>query len=118
NGLINQVSVHKGEAPEVLGSVDHRFDLVLVDGRELEGEALLRLLRPSLRLTRVGGRLVVAASHPAIAPDRLSPLVAEACEQERRTAVRLVQRSEPPGFPMLLSSSMGESLTAMALEVH
>lgn len=118
NGLINHVSVHRGEAPEVLGSVDHRFDLVLVDARDFQQEELLRLLRPAMRLTRVGGRLVVGASHPAIAAEQLVPLLADACEQERRSCVRLVQRSAPPDFPGLLSGSYGDAFSALALEVN
>ncbi len=118
NGLINHVSVHLGEAPEVLATVDQRFDLVLVDARDFEPEELLRMLRPAMRLTRVGGRLIVAASHPAIPAERLVPLISEACEQERRSCVRLVERSAPPDFPALLSGSFSDALTALALEVN
>ena len=117
NGLLNRVAVHAGTAPQVLAGVDDHFDLVLVDARELDAGALSRLLRAAMRLTRHRGCLVVAASHPALPPGTFEPTIAEAAERQGRTCVRLVQRSAPEDFPVLISPSMGESLTAFALEV-
>jgi 23S rRNA (cytosine1962-C5)-methyltransferase len=117
NGLLSRVAVHAGTSPQVLAGVDDHFDVVLVDARELDAGALSRMLRAAMRLTRHRGRLVVAASHPALPPGTFEPTIAEAAERQGRICVRLVQRSAPEDFPVLISPSMGESLTAFALEV-
>src|SRR5690606_17448297 len=118
NGLLNRVTVHRGEAPEVLSGVDRRFDLVMVDAREHDAEKLSPLICASMRVTRVGGQLLLAVRHPDVPEDRLEPTLAEACEREGRSCVLLVKRSAPPDYPRLISAPLNAALTAVVLEVH
>jgi 23S rRNA (cytosine1962-C5)-methyltransferase len=118
NGLLNRVTVHLGEAPDILSGIDRRFDLVLVDAREHDSERLRPLLCAAMRATRSRGQLLVAVRHPELPEQQLEPTIAEACEQEGRSCVLLVKRSAPPDFPRLISAPMNAGLTAVVLEVH
>jgi 23S rRNA (cytosine1962-C5)-methyltransferase len=117
NGLFGRVSIHDGALEELLAGVDDHFDLVLFDARERERPELEALLRPALRATRRGGRLVLVVSHPALPAGALEETLADACEAEGRLGVRLAQLGAGADFPALVGSPLGEHLTALALEV-
>ncbi len=123
NGLVGRARIEELTAQEALRSVQDHFDLVLLDappparGEDAE-QAFSELTRGAVRATRHGGRMILVGYHPPLPAGSLDGLVAQACEQERRLALRLARPSLPADFPTAIGSPVGEYLSAVALELN
>ncbi|MGQ0506696.1 MAG: class I SAM-dependent rRNA methyltransferase [Myxococcaceae bacterium] len=119
NGLVGRGQILEGDAQTALSRGEENFDLVLFDPKALELgiDEFTELLRSAIRMTRRGGRMIVSGYHPPLPQGSLDAIVAEACEAERRLALRLARPSLPADFPMAIGSPTGEPFSAMALEL-
>jgi 23S rRNA (cytosine1962-C5)-methyltransferase len=122
NGLMSRARVAAASPMEALRAIHDTFDLVLLhaparggDGRRWRKE-FGELLQLSLRATRHGGRLVVAAADAALGATPLEGYVLRACEQEGRAAWRLLRPAAPPDFPAVAGAP--EALASVVLEIN
>jgi 23S rRNA (cytosine1962-C5)-methyltransferase len=122
NGLLNRARVSCCTSPlDALRGLDEVFDLVLLHApprgvdqpswsRELD-----ELVHLSLRATRHGGRLLVAAPDAALGDEPLEQHILRACRKEGRLAFRLMRPASPADFPAVAGAP--EALASVVLEI-
>ena len=121
NGLMNRAMVAIAAPLEALHALHETFDLVLLHAPARGGdprrwtEHFGELIQLSLRATRHGGRLVLAAADAALGTTPLESYVLRACEQEDRLAWRLFRPAAPPDFPAMAGAP--EALASVVLEI-
>lgn len=121
NGLMSRARVELGGAYEALSNLNDTYDLVVLhapprgaDPSVWMGE-LDQLLHLSLRATRRGGRLLVAASDAALGSVPLEEHVLQACDREGRAAYRLLRPAAPADFPA--PAGAPDALASVVLEI-
>lgn len=118
NGLLGRLRVEKADALSVLRGIHDTFDLVLLDTPEASSPlAFTEQVRLGLRATRHGGFLLVLGYHPPLPLGDFDELVADACHQEDRMAVRFARLGLPPDHPVLVGFPGTDYLSGIALEV-
>jgi 23S rRNA (cytosine1962-C5)-methyltransferase len=121
NGLMNRALVATASLPEALRSIRETFDLVLLHAPARGGDPrrwtqhFAELLELSLRATRHGGRLLIAAADATLGTTPLETYVLRACEHEHRAAWRLLRPAAPPDFPTVVGAP--EALASVVLEI-
>lgn len=121
NGLMTRAKIDCGNALEALRDNRDTFDLVLLHApvRGNDPERWVRdfdeLILLSLRATRHGGRMVVAAPDTALGADPLEEHVLRACDRESRAAYRLLRPAAPSDFPAVAGAP--DALASVVLEI-
>jgi 23S rRNA (cytosine1962-C5)-methyltransferase len=121
NGLMNKVHLQCASPLQALRENQATYDLVLLHApaRGANPAAWARtldeLVRHSVRATRHGGCLVLAASGEALGALPLEEHVLTACDQAGRSAFRLLRAAAPADFPAPAGSP--DELSAVALEL-
>lgn len=121
NGVLNRAIVEEASPIDALRAVRDTFDLVLLHapssavGQDRWSRQFGDLVRLSLRSTRHGGRLVIAAPDVALGSKPLESHVVEQCELEGRAAYRLLRPAAPADFPAVAGAP--EALASVVLEI-
>lgn len=121
NGLMNRAIVDVATPIEGLRDLRQTFDLVLlhapsrgVDKKRWATE-LSEMILLSLRATRHGGRLFIAAPETALGAEPLESHVLRACDQEGRAAYRLLRPAAPSDFPA--PAGAPDAVASVVLEI-
>ncbi|MBX5482589.1 MAG: class I SAM-dependent methyltransferase [Myxococcaceae bacterium] len=121
NGLMNRAAVDVATPLEALRALDRTFDLVLLHAsargpdRDRWTQELDELILLSLKATRHGGRLLIAAPDAALGSKPLEAHVLLACDAEGRAAYRLLRPAAPADFPA--PAGAPDALASVVLEI-
>ena len=121
NGLMGRARVDMATPLEALRALDEVFDLVLLHApvRGVDqtswAKELDELIYLSLRATRHGGKLLVAAPDAALGDEPLETVILRSCRREGRQAFRLIRPAAPADFPAVAGAP--EPLASVVLEI-
>jgi 23S rRNA (cytosine1962-C5)-methyltransferase len=122
NGMMHRASIEQAQPLEALRSIDESFDLVvlhaptLLENSDQWAQDFDELVQHSVKATRHGGYLVLAASGEVLGGAReLEESIMRACAETGRIAYRLIRAAAPVDFPALVGSPY--NLFAIAIEL-